>query len=419
MNNKGFAASVIVYSVFIFLVTLIVFFLNVHTKDVSSSIYGDESLKGYVNRIVPYDICLNNSCTNIACIGTECLTGNVGTIEKPMNTKGTLAYAIVGGKTLKNVLGKLEESNCWYTSDTPKEFKCSNVGPTNEVGLYKEVNNGGIEYYYTGNVGNNYIRFGSASGSNDKYLWRIVRINSDGTIKLTLATLIDNFFNKNLIKSWGVAVKENQDADELLTWHDLQMAGVGTLKKETTNYEDTGVVPYGSRVSNPTYFNKTLEYYPKTTDSYLNFNIQFPFPSWYSNGIGISYEIDKGYHSTFEYCYDIEYWGDYDSDKPTLKHNGGFCKWFYDCWSHRSNWGEDECDDFEGKYVDDFKNYIGDVYVSAVHSGSTLDTIGDEDVNIVGRLFKRPVINLKADVIITKGNGTYAAPYEIVESKED
>lgn len=436
MNNKGFAASVIVYSVFIFLITLIVFFLNIHTKNVSSSVYGDESLKGYVNRIVPYDICLNNTCSNTTCIGTDCLTGNNGdsNIESnPLYTKGTLAYAIVGGKSFKNVIGRLEEARCYGDPSDKINFYCDPDGPTSEVGLYKETNNDAIEYYYTGNVGNNYVIFGNSSGGYGgaylyngkyKYLWRIVRINGDGTIKVALAGLLDNHLSKSNITSWDKIISEDQQNEELLNWHDLRMAGVRTLGVNTDNAYDLGVSEYSYLGVSDIY----LQHYPKTTDSYLNFSINSP--GWEkSSGIGVSYKINGGYHSTFEYCYDTKEWHNSDgtATKPTYAHDGGYCKWFYDCWADNSCTyscfnGTCDYDNVDSDIKNDFLTYINDIFISAVHSDKTIASNNGDgsatngSVNIVGILRVRPVLNLKADVKITGGNGTYASPYIIDES---
>ncbi len=50
---------------------------------------------------------------------------------------------------------------------------------TTADGLYATTTNNGKSYYYRGVVNNNYVSFGN-------YIWRIVRINEDGTIKLIL-----------------------------------------------------------------------------------------------------------------------------------------------------------------------------------------------------------------------------------------
>jgi hypothetical protein len=48
-----------------------------------------------------------------------------------------------------------------------------------ENGIYTTLDNDGLSFYYRGNVTRNYVSFGG-------FIWRIVRINGDGTIRLVL-----------------------------------------------------------------------------------------------------------------------------------------------------------------------------------------------------------------------------------------
>lgn len=66
----------------------------------------------------------------------------------------------------------------------------SEVGTKNE-GLISTVDNKGTAYYFRGNVKNNYVKIGD-------FLFRIVRINGDGTIRLVLNDSIGNYeYNTN------------------------------------------------------------------------------------------------------------------------------------------------------------------------------------------------------------------------------
>ena len=66
----------------------------------------------------------------------------------------------------------------------------SEVGTKNE-GLISTVDNKGTAYYFRGNVKNNYVKIGD-------FLFRIVRINGDGTIRLVLDDSIGNYeYNTN------------------------------------------------------------------------------------------------------------------------------------------------------------------------------------------------------------------------------
>lgn len=77
------------------------------------------------------------------------------------------------------------------------------------VGLYKstDTNNGAPTYYYRGEVTNNYIKFGhgqiynteTSTNEEKDLLWRIVRVNEDGTIRLVLNdTIGKNSYGKGI-----------------------------------------------------------------------------------------------------------------------------------------------------------------------------------------------------------------------------
>ena len=62
-------------------------------------------------------------------------------------------------------------------------------------GLYKAEDDEGESYYFRGAVENNYVKFGKGKTWNNQeehdLMWRIVRINGDGTIRLLLNEYID------------------------------------------------------------------------------------------------------------------------------------------------------------------------------------------------------------------------------------
>lgn len=57
------------------------------------------------------------------------------------------------------------------------------IATTNE-GLIEDIDDYGLTYYFRGNVSNNYVRIADN-------LWRIVRINGDGTVRLVLNKALD------------------------------------------------------------------------------------------------------------------------------------------------------------------------------------------------------------------------------------
>jgi len=57
-------------------------------------------------------------------------------------------------------------------------------------GLFADVDNDGLTYFFRGDVNNNYIKFGKDPDNND-LVWRILRINGDGTLRIALDENID------------------------------------------------------------------------------------------------------------------------------------------------------------------------------------------------------------------------------------
>ena len=100
------------------------------------------------------------------------------------NLTTTLIIRDYEGKTLTFSDIILENSH-------PSESSLTKAGSeiaTEDEGLIKGYDDIGISYYYRGNVKNNYVSFGD-------HLWRIVRINGDGTVRLVLDGVTDGLAN--------------------------------------------------------------------------------------------------------------------------------------------------------------------------------------------------------------------------------
>ena len=80
-------------------------------------------------------------------------------------------------------------------NNIPTEDTLTEVGVDPAIeneGLIKSSDDIGVSYYFRGNVTNNYVLFGDM-------LWRIVRINGDGTVRLVLnefASTLTNYYNE-------------------------------------------------------------------------------------------------------------------------------------------------------------------------------------------------------------------------------
>ena len=108
-------------------------------------------------------------------------------------------------------------------NDIKKKNKVINVLPTlsttfvkssDASGLYvsNDTNSGNTTYYFRGNVTNNYVSFA-------EQMWRIVRINEDGTIRLILQKGINNntkYYFNSVSNEWKYTYYSNSDAKNTL-----------------------------------------------------------------------------------------------------------------------------------------------------------------------------------------------------------
>ena len=96
-------------------------------------------------------------------------------------------------------------------TNIPKKNTLTKVGEeiaTTDEGLIEDIDDFGTTYYFRGDIKNNYVKI-------DKLLWRIVRINGDGTIKLVLNMASNDLANyhSDILKYEDLA---NADITKLL-----------------------------------------------------------------------------------------------------------------------------------------------------------------------------------------------------------
>jgi len=75
------------------------------------------------------------------------------------------------------------------------------ISTTNE-GLIEDVDDYGLTYYFRGNVTNNYVKFADN-------IWRIVRINGDGTVKLILDEALSE------LSSYNSTIENSENYEEV------------------------------------------------------------------------------------------------------------------------------------------------------------------------------------------------------------
>ena len=72
-----------------------------------------------------------------------------------------------------------------YTIESTTPNFTENITTTTNSGVFKATDSGGTAYYFRGVISNNYVSFANQT-------WRIMRINSDGTIRLLLDSPINS-----------------------------------------------------------------------------------------------------------------------------------------------------------------------------------------------------------------------------------
>lgn len=129
----------------------------------------------------------------------------------------------------------------YETKELYKVIKENNPTVSEGSGLYENENGG---YYFRGEVKNNYVTFGTidVNDTDYPYLWRILSIESDNTIKL-MATLTDSDFHV-----WDDRYNEGKESDWGYNTFELSRAKE-TLKKLENNTNITNDLMKNTLVS--------------------------------------------------------------------------------------------------------------------------------------------------------------------------
>ena len=334
LNNKGFAVSIILYSMIAVITIVLVLIVTIYTTNVHNKLSQADSVKQKIS-------------------GLQNLPNRI------LNDNNVLNVAITLTSTAQR--------------DTP--------------GLYKSIatTSGQPTYYFRGNVTNSYIKFANK-------MWRIVRINEDKTVRLILDTRIDS----------NTYIYYNADSDNIKGMYYSKTETSGIKKTLDTWYENNLKNGYGSKIAIGNYFceqNKVADstYTPPTTEveryksnPVLKNNYTYPDFKCSKDGnedceglvnsaIGLlTYDevVFSGLHhttsnTTYSYLY-----------------RGGSGNNAYN-WYTMS------------------PNNPGSVWYVINGNQLATSTISNSSAYI------RPVINLRSNVVVTGGNGTYSSPYEV------
>ena len=319
----------------------------------------------------------------------------------------TAMYKInsVTDTTVNNVDKYSRSANYNTITKADKYNSTSTPVLTSESGVYKTEDDDGESYYFRGKIDNNYVSFANN-------LWRIVRINGDGSIRLIHASDIGTskfnpvrrmgytYNNENACTKESPCISDynketsafanNKTATDSIVKTYLEEWYINNLKDyddkiNLSNFCNDTTITSTNAIENATYYgghNRILKLKQPS--------LKCPNPSTTDGG---NYKLKIGLLTADE----INYAGLSYRQITTTSSNTSkiadktnylyYSRTWYSMTPHRSN---------------STSSYM--LYVSS-------GRMSDNDVT--GSQYIRPVINLKSDIQITGGDGTETNPYVV------
>ena len=190
--------------------------------------------------------------------------------------------------TSNSMIYKISDIEQDITESSFKYAKVEKIPGSKEKSLVSDIDDYGTTYYYRGLVTDNYVSFG------DK-LWRIVRINGDGSIKLVLNdAALESVFNEKV-------------DDNAYVGYMYGLAGVTTDKERCLMLSNNEVVDDTTKTSKNDCENNggtwTTTAYEATHANIKDSTIKNTLDNWYEENIKTNYD---NYISDTLFCGDKE-----------------------------------------------------------------------------------------------------------------
>ena len=271
--------------------------------------------------------------------------------------------------------------------------------------LYTSIENGTTVYYFAGNAQDNWIKFGKNASNQDLY-WRIIRTNSDGSVRLlyhgTSTTATDAYIETSEFNS-------STDSIAYVSYMYGNNTTNSTIKTTIDNWYDTNLnTNYGKYLSTTAvycndrstsdnkYFGARTRLDTNKTPTYDCATIEDKFTADSSTGNGkLTYPIALMTADEVSFA-----GGLYENNAPT---------WYY----YNSANGSSTGDTWWWLLSPDYW-YGGNAHVFVVGGSSYPGYLSFSYV--IGTHGVRPVISLKSCVKTSGGDGSASAPYTIEES---
>lgn len=391
MNNKGFAVSTILYGILALtiLILMLIFGVMKASKDMNQDL--SESIEEKVNKCASLEVILENCYYE----GSSCLN------EK-------YEYDVCTEKTT-TLHDKILNDNVSYQDNASSKYVTSNSGidfskissDTNGKGLYYTSTNtekNETTYYFRGDVKNNYVSFANI-------LWRIIRINEDGSVRIiTEDTVASHPFQNSSADNAHAGYMYGTIASNTVA---LTHANVNSssIKTYLENWYDTNLANYTSYIVDPGFCN----------DRKISTGMGYwATETMYSGGTRL---YNKRVQFKCEQADDLFTIGTTINSKGNSKLTKPIGLITYDEASyagavynvHNGSIYLNNNNNFWTMTPSDYDTDFAALYMINYWSGSGMHGLQPSIESGV-----RPVINLKSTVQVITGNGTRSNPYTIM-----
>ena len=152
-----------------------------------------------------------------------CEVANVSELDAGDHTVKCTATG-TNGKTAEATV-TIKVSNIFVLKDEILGASDSNI-VTSGNGLYSETTNNGTTYYFKGAVTNNYVKFANQ-------IWRIIRVNEDGTIRLITHNnaISQKAFNSIRTSSEYIYYTNSEIKSTVNDWYTAKISSLGLDEK--------------------------------------------------------------------------------------------------------------------------------------------------------------------------------------------
>ena len=314
-------------------------------------------------------------------------------------TSGTLTYQLYKDKTTRLTSARGTGYNSVYTTNNTKT-------------LYTSTENGTTVYYFAGNATDNWVKFGKNASNQDLY-WRIIRTNSEGSIRLLYhgtSTTANAYIGRSVFNS-------NADNIAYVSYMYGNLGSVANARENTTDsaiktyidkwYKDNLNTNYGKYLSTTAvycndrstsdnaYFGAYTRLITNKTPSYDCAATEDKFTVDTSTGNGkLTYPIALMTADEVSFA-----GGVYGKDAET---------WYYNS-ANKSSTGETWW-----WLLSPYHWFISYANVFFVYGSSRPGYLNDSDVKSAYGV--RPAVSLKSCAKYSTGNGSANEPYTIKET---